>query len=134
MWTAILEASILVFQPKMQEIVTIEHGLHTLVQGTVNHCPNRLTGLITQLEKLGWTVQLKATECMEMVKVNICDQTIYHSNDYLKRADLNTDGELDPIVEEAVAQFLEKTKEMELWEKYTDLNNYEWNIIFEKNV
>jgi len=98
----------------MQEIVTIEHGLHTLVQGTVNHCPNRLTGLITQLEKLGWTVQLKATECMEMVKVNICDQTIYHSNDYLKRADLNTDGELDPIVKEAVAQFLEKTKEMEL--------------------
>merc|ERR1712032_1641763 len=72
------------------EIITIEHGLHTLVQGTVNHCPNRLTGLITQLEKKGWNVQLKEIDDMEMVKVNICDQTVYRCKDFLKRADLNT--------------------------------------------
>merc|ERR1712071_407254 len=66
------------------------------------------------VRKTRLTVQLKETECMEMVKVNICDQTVYHSNDYLKRADLNTDGDLDPIVKEAVAKFLESTKQMEL--------------------
>ena len=98
----------------MQEVVTIEHGLHTLVQGTVNHCPNRLTGLITQLEKLGWSVQLKETDNMEMVKVNICDQTVYHCENYLKRADLNTDGELDPIVQEAIQAFEKAVAQMEL--------------------
>ena len=40
-----------------EETAPEEHGLHTLVQGTVNHCPNRLTGLITQFEKKGWNVQ-----------------------------------------------------------------------------
>merc|ERR1739848_125928 len=96
------------------EVITIEHGLHTLVQGTVYHCPNRLNGLLNQLNKLGWKVQLKAVNDMEMVKIIICDQVVYHCKDYLKTADFNTDGELDPIVKDAVQQIQKATSIMEL--------------------
>merc|ERR1712235_126636 len=96
------------------ETITIEHGLHTFVQGTVNHCPDWLSGLLNQLEKLGWNVELKAVSDMEMIRIIICDQIVYHRRDFLQKADFNTDGGMDPIVEDAVTEVQKATSIMEI--------------------
>merc|ERR1711931_511026 len=51
---------------------------------------------------------------MEMIKIIICDQTVYHRKDFLQKADFNTDGGLDPIVEEAVSEVQRATSIMEI--------------------
>merc|ERR1711881_156399 len=51
---------------------------------------------------------------MEMIKIIVCDQTVYHRKDFLRKADFNTDGGLDSIVEEAVNEVQKATSIMEI--------------------
>ena len=91
------------------EQITIQHGPHTFGQGTTGHCPERLNGLLIQLDKLGWKVNLSECQDFEMIKIIICDQVVYKCKDYLRRADFNTDGEKDPLVKEAVDEVVRRT-------------------------
>lgn len=94
--------------------MTIEHGLHTFGQGTVGHSVDRLQGLLVQLEKRGWKVKLKPVSDYEMIRIIICEHLVYRNDDFLKLADFNTDGVLDPVVKEAVEELEKATEIMEL--------------------
>lgn len=94
------------------EKITIAHGLHTFPAGTVNHCPEKLVGLLNQLTKLGWKVNLQKSQDFETIAISICEQVIYENKDFLKVADFDTDGELDPVVKDAVEHVIDRTSQM----------------------
>ena len=49
---------------------------------------------------------------LEKIKIFACDQLLYENKEFLLKADFQTDGELDPLVIEAVKVVKEKTDKM----------------------
>ena len=96
----------------MKENLVIEHGLHTFTQGVVKYCPERLQGLLHQCKKQNWNVVLQKSKDLEKIKIFACDQLLYENKEFLLKADFQTDGELDPLVIEAVKVVKEKTDKM----------------------